>query len=90
MLPLNVFYSREFDFFLFHLFSSQESVQQTRKLYFGVTFLVLSILKGIANLEGISGGGGGVNLNPPLDSFGLKFLFLDWLPKALTQLFFVC
>ena len=34
-------------------------------------------------------GGGGVNLTP-LDFFGLKFLFLDRLPKALAQLFFVC
>ena len=35
-------------------------------------------------------GWGGVNLIPPLDFFGLKFLFLDQLPKALAQLFFVC
>ena len=34
--------------------------------------------------------GGGVNLTPLLDLFGLKFLFLDRLPKALAQLFFVC
>ena len=37
-------------------------------------------------LEGIRG----VNLTPPLDFFGLKVLFLDRLPKALAQLFFVC
>ena len=43
------------------------------------------------NLEGIGGGGGGVNLiSPPLNFFGFKFLFLDRLPKALAQLFFVC
>ena len=39
-------------------------------------------------LEGIRGGGG-VNL-PPLGFFGLKCLFLDRLPEALAQLFFVC
>ena len=38
-------------------------------------------------LEGIRGG---VSIWHPLDFFGLKFLFLDWLPKALAQLFFVC
>ena len=38
-------------------------------------------------LEGIRGGG--VNLYP-LEFFGLKFLFLDRLPKALAQLFFAC
>ena len=40
-------------------------------------------------LEGIRGGGGGQS-DPPLDFFGLKFLLLDRLPKALAQLFFVC
>ena len=40
----------------------------------------------ILTLEGM--GGGGVNLNP-LDFFGFKSLFLDRLPKALAQLFFV-
>ena len=39
-------------------------------------------------LEGIRGGGGWVRL-PPLSLFGFKFLFLDRLPKALVQLFFV-
>ena len=38
-------------------------------------------------LEGIRGGG--VN-QTPLDFFGLKFLFLYRLPKALAQLFSVC
>ena len=38
-------------------------------------------------LEGI-GGGGGVKLMP-FDFFGFKLLFLDRLPKALVQLFFV-
>ena len=33
--------------------------------------------------------GGGGQSDPPLDFFGLKFLFLDRLPKALAQLFFV-
>ena len=27
---------------------------------------------------------------PPLDFFGFRFLFLNRLPKALAQLFFVC
>ena len=40
-------------------------------------------------LEGMNGGGG-VNLTHPLDFFGFKVLFLDRLPKALAQLFFVC
>ena len=35
-------------------------------------------------------GGGGQSDSPPLDFFGLKFLFLDGLPKALAQMFFVC
>ena len=40
--------------------------------------------------EGIGGGGGGgLNLTP-LEFFSFKFLFLDRLPKALAQLFFVC
>ena len=44
---------------------------------------------GILTLEGIRGGG--VNLiPPPLKFFGFNFLFLDRLPKALAQLFFVC
>ena len=47
-----------------------------------------NVLKMFLTLEGIRGGGG-VNLTP-LDIFGLKFLFLDRLPKALAQLFFVC
>ena len=34
------------------------------------------------------GGGGGQSDPHPLDFFGLKFLFLDRLPKALAQLFF--
>ena len=35
--------------------------------------------------------GGGYFAPPPLDfSFGFTFLFLDRLPKALAQLFFVC
>ena len=39
-------------------------------------------------LEGMGGGGGG-DQSDPLDFFGFKFLFLDRLPKALAQLFFV-
>ena len=41
----------------------------------------------VLTLEGIRGG---VNLTPSLDFSGLKFLFLDRLPKAKAQLFFVC
>ena len=36
------------------------------------------------------GGGGRGHFESPLDFFGFKFLFLDQLPKALAQLFFVC
>ena len=38
-------------------------------------------------LEGIGGGEGQIDTS--LDFFGFKFLFLDRLPKALVQLFFV-
>ena len=37
-------------------------------------------------LEALKGG----QVNPPLDFFGFKFLFLDRLSKALAQLFLVC
>ena len=40
-------------------------------------------------LEGIGRGGGEGQIDTPLDFFGFKFLFLDRLPKALVQLFFV-
>ena len=40
------------------------------------------------SLEGMGGGDGEINLTP-LDFFGLEFLFLNRLPKALAQLFFV-
>ena len=40
----------------------------------------------ILNPKRHEGGEGG----EALDFFGFKFLFLDRLPKALAQLFFVC
>ena len=47
---------------------------------------LMSEVRWLLTLEGIRGG---VNLTP-LVFFGLKFLFLDRLPKALAKLFFVC
>ena len=43
----------------------------------------------LLTLEGMGGGGGG-RQSDPSHFFGLKFLFLDRLPKAWAQLFFVC
>ena len=48
--------------------------------------LTLEALRG----GGGGGGGGGSNWPPALDFFGLKFLLLDRLSKALAQLFLVC
>ena len=35
-------------------------------------------------------GGGGCQIDLPLNFFAFKSLFLDQLPKGLVQLFFVC
>ena len=42
------------------------------------------------NPRSLEGGGGGGQIDPPLDFFGFKFLLLDRLSKALAQLFLVC
>ena len=43
----------------------------------------------LLTLEALKGGGGG-QVDSPLDFFGFKFLLLDRLSKALAQLFLVC
>ena len=58
----------------------------------GLIFLYTFAFKSFTmflTLEGMRREGGGLILTP-LDLIGFKFLFLDRLPKALAQLFFVC
>ena len=61
----------------FHAFLSRNISNRSK------TVLVILIA---LTLEGIRGGGG--QSDPPSIFFGLKFLFLDRLPKALAQMFF--
>ena len=65
----------------FHAFLSPFALENISNRSKTVLVILIAL-----TLEGIRGGG--VNLIPPRFFFGLKFLFLDRLPKALAQMFF--
>ena len=64
----------------FHAFLSRFALENISNRSKTVLVILIAL-----TLEGIRGGG---QSDPPSIFFGLKFLFLDRLPKALAQMFF--